>query len=144
MDTLDQPLVSIIVITYNSSKYALETLEGAKTQTCQNIEIIISDDCSTDNTIEICRNWLGENKENFVDQNLLLQLKIQEYQPIVIGEFMLQKGEWIKIIVEDDMFKVNTITDFISSAKQSGSNILMLKLVIFTNEVKSLLTKLKN
>ena len=48
-----KPLVSIIVITYNSAKFVLETLESAKAQTYQNIELIISDDCSSDNTIEI-------------------------------------------------------------------------------------------
>ena len=38
------PLVSIIVITYNSSQYVLETLESAKEQTYKNIELIVSDD----------------------------------------------------------------------------------------------------
>ena len=50
----NNPLVSINVITYNSSKFVLETLESAKAQTYQNIELIVSDDCSTDNTVEIC------------------------------------------------------------------------------------------
>ncbi len=56
------PLVSIIVITYNSSKYVLETLESAKAQTYQNIELIVSDDGSTDNTIEICKIWIEKTR----------------------------------------------------------------------------------
>ena len=36
----------------------LETLESARAQTYQHIELIISDDCSTDDTIAICRNWI--------------------------------------------------------------------------------------
>ena len=43
-DKLYTPLVSIIIITYNSAKYVLETLESAKLQTYKNIELIISDD----------------------------------------------------------------------------------------------------
>ena len=43
------PLVSVIVISYNSSETVLETLESVKKQTYQNIELIVSDDCSTDN-----------------------------------------------------------------------------------------------
>jgi alpha-1,3-rhamnosyltransferase len=53
-----KPLVSVVIITYNSSKYVLETLESAKAQTYQNIELIVSDDCSTDDTVEKCREWI--------------------------------------------------------------------------------------
>ncbi len=60
MITAENPLVSIIVCTYNSSKYVLETLESAKEQTYQNVELIVSDDCSTDNTVELCRKWIAE------------------------------------------------------------------------------------
>ncbi len=66
-----QPLVSIPVITYNSSKYVIETLESIKSQTYQNLELIVSDDCSTDNTVELCRNWIEKNKDRFVRAELL-------------------------------------------------------------------------
>ena len=53
------PLVSVVVITYNSAKFVIETLESVKSQTYKNIELIISDDCSTDDTVERCRLWLA-------------------------------------------------------------------------------------
>lgn len=62
------PLVSVIVITYNSAKYVLETLESIRVQSYQNIELIISDDCSKDNTIDICRNWIGKMKNVLLEQ----------------------------------------------------------------------------
>ena len=67
----NQPLVSVPVITYNSSKFVLETLESIKAQTYQNIELIISDDCSTDNTVELCQKWVEENKERFVRTQII-------------------------------------------------------------------------
>jgi alpha-1,3-rhamnosyltransferase len=51
-------LVSIVIITYNSAKYVLETLESVKAQTYEKIELVISDDCSTDDTVEVCRDGL--------------------------------------------------------------------------------------
>ena len=55
------PLVSVVVITYNSCKYVRETLESAKMQTYRNIELIVTDDGSTDATVDICRKWLEAN-----------------------------------------------------------------------------------
>ena len=66
MQSNESPLVSITVITYNSAKYVIETLESAKAQTYQNIELIISDDHSTDNTVKDCRQWIEKNKEWFI------------------------------------------------------------------------------
>ncbi|MBH2024900.1 MAG: glycosyltransferase, partial [Flavobacteriales bacterium] len=65
------PLVSVVVITYNSSKYVMETLESVKAQTYENIELIISDDGSTDHTIEMCRVWLAQNNNRFPKTKLL-------------------------------------------------------------------------
>jgi len=52
-----QLLVSVVVVTYNSSKYVEETLESIKNQTYPNIELIVTDDCSTDSTVDIVMNW---------------------------------------------------------------------------------------
>ncbi|NJW55213.1 glycosyltransferase, partial [Salinimicrobium oceani] len=43
-------LVSVVVVTYNSSEFIIDTLESIKNQTYPNIELIISDDCSGDDT----------------------------------------------------------------------------------------------
>ncbi|MFY7734922.1 MAG: glycosyltransferase, partial [Bacteroidia bacterium] len=48
-----EKLVSVPVVTYNAAEFVLETLESIFNQTYQNIELIVSDDCSKDNTVEI-------------------------------------------------------------------------------------------
>ena len=45
--------VSIIIPTYNSEKYIEETIESALSQSYKNMEVIISDDNSKDNTMNI-------------------------------------------------------------------------------------------
>lgn len=52
------PLVSIVAVCYNHAKYLVETLDSIKKQTYQNIELIIMDDHSTDNSVEIIRDWI--------------------------------------------------------------------------------------
>lgn len=52
------PLVTIGAINYNNGLYVIETLESIKAQTYQNVELIIVDDCSTDNSVTLIADWL--------------------------------------------------------------------------------------
>jgi len=103
------PLVSIIVITYNSAKYVLETLESAKAQTYQNIELIVSDDCSTDNTIEICYEWIEENKDRFIRTKLITFEKNTGVAPNCNRGVCASNGEWVKLIAGDDILLLHSI-----------------------------------
>lgn len=109
----NHPFVSVAVITYNSGKYILETLESIKAQTYDNIELIISDDCSTDNTVDICRKWTDDNRSRFVAVHIV-------ESPVNTGQsgnynraFDACTGEWIKEIDGDDRLLPNCITNFI-------------------------------
>lgn len=51
MDTY--PQVDILIVSYNQEKYITEAIQGAVDQTYKNVKVIISDDCSTDNTRNI-------------------------------------------------------------------------------------------
>lgn len=105
------PLVSICVISYNSSAFVLETLESAKKQTYQNIELIVSDDGSTDHTIELCKNWLAQNKERFVRTEMITVEKNTGIPANCNRAVKAAKGEWIKIIAADDILMDNCIID---------------------------------
>ncbi len=137
INTLKQPLVSIIVTTYNSSKYVLQTLESAKKQTYQNIELIVSDDCSGDNTIELCERWIESNHHWFVRTKLVSS-------PVHTGitfnfnrGLKAAKGDWIKFIAGDDILKDTCIDTFIKHINNSTEDIQILcgLAKTFTNNV---------
>jgi len=52
------PLVSVAAINYNNSKTVIETLESIRDQTYPNIELIVVDDCSTENDVDVINDWL--------------------------------------------------------------------------------------
>ncbi len=54
--TKDNPLVSVIIPTYNRAQWLRRAMTSALEQTCRNFEIIVIDDGSTDNTIELVAN----------------------------------------------------------------------------------------
>lgn len=107
------PLVSIVVITYNSAAYVLETLESAKVQTYQNIELIITDDGSSDDTVEICQGWLNENQKRFVRTDLLTVSMNTGISANANRGYRAAKGEWIKGIAGDDALLPDCVKDYI-------------------------------
>jgi glycosyltransferase involved in cell wall biosynthesis len=54
-----RPLVSVLITTWNAHRYLQEAIESALSQTYPNIEILVVDDGSTDETPDICASYLG-------------------------------------------------------------------------------------
>lgn len=65
IDIDDEPLVSILMTTYNRQKYVEECIQTILSQTYKNIEFIIVDDHSTDETESVVRNILEKNNVPF-------------------------------------------------------------------------------
>jgi glycosyltransferase involved in cell wall biosynthesis len=113
-----ESLISIIVITYNSDNYVIETLESAKSQTYLNIELIISDDGSTDNTVENCEKWVEENKHRFVRSKIVTNAANTGICANLNRGLYQALGEWIKVIAGDDILTKECISkcmDFIKN-----------------------------
>ncbi len=60
---LEQPLVTIGVASYNNAKFVIETLDSIANQTYKNIELLINDDASTDNSVDLIAEWLKTHQE---------------------------------------------------------------------------------
>ena len=69
------PLVTIGVPYYNAEKYILYTLESIKNQSYQNIELILINDCTPDNTQQLVDKWIQNNKIRFVSVKQLINKK---------------------------------------------------------------------
>jgi glycosyltransferase involved in cell wall biosynthesis len=103
-------LVSIIISTYNSSSFVIETLDSVFKQTWKELELIITDDCSEDDTVEVCRNWLINNSYRFVRSEILTF----NYNTGVSANgnrgLYASKGDWIKFLGADDTLKPECIS----------------------------------
>ena len=58
-ETLSGPKVSIMMPTYNHARFILRAIKSAQAQTYQNIEILIADDCSTDEAQSVVRDYIN-------------------------------------------------------------------------------------
>jgi len=97
---MKSPLVSVIVLVYNHERFISKCLTSIIDQTYKNIEIIISDDRSIDNSLEIIRTFQGRESRIFVQQN--------EINLGPAGNFNTAlkacKGEFIAICEGDDFW----------------------------------------
>lgn len=111
-----QPLVSIAVITYNSSKTIVETLDSICNQTYPSLELIVSDDGSSDNTVDECKVWIATHKDRFVRVEILTVEKNTGTSANLNRAELACKGEWVKSIAGDDLLLPNCIQDFMDYA----------------------------
>lgn len=111
MPETDTPLVSVCVIAYNSAKTVIETLDSIYSQTYPRLELIVSDDCSKDNTVELCRGWIDEHEERFINTNLIVAEKNGGVGKNDNMAFSYATGEWIKPVAGDDLLSPNCISD---------------------------------
>jgi len=116
MITSQYPLVSIPVITYNSSKYITDALDSIYNQTYGNIELIISDDCSSDDTVFICQDWLSKHGSRF-SRTLLLTSEVNTGISSNLNRAENEcTGELVKFLAGDDMLVPEAITEYVNFA----------------------------
>lgn len=107
-------LVSVIIATYNSSEFVIETLESISKQTWHDIELIITDDASIDDTVEVCRKWIGETENRFINCEIL-ESDINTGVSLNANRGLkAAKGEWIKFLGADDTLHPTCIEDNMS------------------------------
>ena len=84
------PLVTIVLPVYNGAQYLSESIKSCLNQTYQNIELIIVDDCSTDNTPEIIYEYLKKDtrvKSICHKENRKLPAALNTGFKMAIGEY---------------------------------------------------------
>lgn len=107
-DELRHPLVTINIPTYNQEKYIARAIESCLEQDYPNLEIIVCDDCSTDNTYLIAKEFATNNVKVF--RNTKNLGRVGNYRHIL---YDLSQGEWIANLDGDDFYLDKT---FISEA----------------------------
>lgn len=132
-------LVSVAVLTYNSREFVLDTLESIFNQTYKDIELIVSDDASKDDTISIVRSWCETNrvKERFIDLKIIT-VPINTGIPSNYNRCInTASGEWIKTIAGDDALMPNCIEDNLYHiSKDRSIKVLFSYLRIYKNSFK--------
>jgi glycosyltransferase involved in cell wall biosynthesis len=114
---MSQPLVSVIVVGYNHAKYVVECLNSLQNQTYGNWELIIADDASKDNSVEVIDKWLLEN--NVKATRIFHQ--VNKGASVTLNECLEKcNGLYIKTIAADDFMHPNLLEKSITLLEDLG------------------------
>lgn len=74
-DALQEAEVTVVITCYNYSQFVIEALESVRAQTLTSLDLIIVDDRSQDNSVELIKAWAEDHKERFNRLQLRRSLK---------------------------------------------------------------------
>ena len=113
--------ISIVVLTYNSADFVTATLESAWRQSFNgDLELIVADDCSTDDTVRICQAWIDSHRNRFCSAEVLTSPINTGVTANVDRACRKASGEWIKVIAGDDILMDDCIDKLFAGAGKFG------------------------
>lgn len=112
--------VSIIIPMYNASFFLKYTIESCLNQSYKNYEIILIDDCSTDNTYDIALNYV--NKYSVI--SVIKNKQNLGFIRTVNLALDLAQGEYILVLGNDDILDIQHLEIMISHMKSYTNNVL--------------------
>ena len=112
--------VSIIVPVYNVYQYLRRCLNSLVNQTYRNLEIIIVNDCSPDNSKDICLEFLEKDKRIKYVENME-NLGISSTRNVGL---MNSTGDYIFFIDSDDFIEENTISNMCDCLKEKSYDVV--------------------
>lgn len=114
----EYPLVSIALCSFNGERYIRQQLTEIVNQDYQNIEVVISDDCSTDNTLLVVNEFI--QKYDFITLNVNASNLglVKNFEKAID----LCKGDYIALSDQDDIWNRSKIRELVDNV---GENVLI-------------------
>lgn len=143
---IDRPSLSIIVPNYNNELYVQDCIESILKQTYKNIEVIISDDASTDQSLNIIKKYehLYGNKIKGIYHDVNRGVSFNRHSAITMA-----KGEYITTIDSDDYYyddkKLETEMGIVLAHREkSNKDVCAFSNIVLVNKDKELLQVVGN
>lgn len=126
-----KPAISICVPTYNGSEFIKECLDSILNQTFSDFEVIIVDDKSSDQTIEIIRVYASKDSRITIIENPQNLGLVGNWNRCI----ELSKGEWIKFIFQDDTIAPNCLERMLEESTPECDLVFCRRNFIFESNV---------
>ena len=117
--------VTVIITSYNLEKYISKCLDELKSQTIQNFNILLVDDCSLDNTVRVAE----EYKDFFADRFHIISTPRNLGLPGLVRNYALESGlvngDYVLFLDGDDRIKVNMLEVLYRAALVNNADVVI-------------------
>lgn len=127
-------LVSVVVQAYNSADTICDTLESIKAQTYPNIELIISDDKSKDNTVEVAKAWIEKNESAFVSMKLITTEQNTGIPGNNNRALKQVTGEYVEFLAADDYMVPEAIAEYVDFCERNSKTVPIARVRLFSDD----------
>ncbi len=131
MSDFVSPLLTVCVPTYNGAKYLQECLDSILCQTFTEFELLIIDDCSSDDTLNIVNTCAERDRR--------IRVVVNNANLGLVGNWNrcinLAQGEWIKFVFQDDLLSPTCLEKMLAARQPEKYLINCRRQFIFEAEV---------
>ena len=120
MELIEKPLVSIVALHYNNYNYVLHMLNSVSIQDYPNLELIIVDDCSTDDSMLLIEKWLLTCK---IPVRIIKHEKNLGVCAVCNSGLRNSAGKYISMLATDDVMLPDRITKQVISLEESDDKV---------------------
>ena len=118
MQEVNQPLVNVIVPSYNAAKFICETLDSVLSQTYSNIELIVVNDGSKDDTDAVVRAYQSAKNDPRLSYFSKLNTGVSDTRNF---GFARSRGEYVAFLDADDLFLPNNLAEKVKALDAAPS-----------------------
>lgn len=128
-------MISVIVPIYNAEKWICKCIDSVLNQSYRDIEVILVDDGSTDNSLEICEEYaLKDKRVRVIHQGNQGALKAR------LNAISIANGDWISFVDSDDWIEPDMYEKLLGLA-QSDTQIIWGELFLEYHDSRQIITK---
>ncbi|NNK95116.1 MAG: glycosyltransferase [Desulfobacterales bacterium] len=109
-----KPLVSVVIPAYNHERFVGLAIDSVLNQTCSDLELVVVDDGSTDNTGEVVKGYSDARLQYYHQEN-------QDAYNAINRGISLTKGSYIAILNSDDLYTLDRLETLLDVCKKNNA-----------------------
>lgn len=134
---MNTPLVSICIPTYNSGRFVKRTLDSVLSQDYKNLEVIVVDDCSKDNTAEVVKAYQDERLSFYINETN--QGLTKNWNNVVSRA----KGKYVMLLCADDVIYHDCVLEEVKALEENPTATMVICNTYIVNSADAITLKIK-